>query len=87
MARVKISQREARNLRARVAELENVLDRQRSRWARDYPGGTHIWTEEDQDAGTMATFRTAKKLDRAVVVVPDMDTPTLRFYAVNPDNP
>lgn len=87
MGRLKISQREARRLRGRVQELETVLEQQRRVWARDWPGGIHVWTEKDQNAETMATFRTARKLGHAVVAVADHDTAVIRFYAVNPDNP
>ena len=85
--RRKISQRDARRYRDRVKELENVLKGQRAKWSADWPGGIHVWTEKDQNAETMATFRTARKLGHAVVAVADHDTAVIRFYAVNPDNP
>lgn len=64
-----------------------MLEAQRRVWTRDWPGGIHIWTEKDQDRETMATFRTARKLGHAIVAVADHNTPTIAFYAVNPDNP
>ena len=38
----KISQREARQLRKRVAELERQISNQRHAWAAEWPGGVHL---------------------------------------------
>ena len=39
---MKITQREARRLKKRVAELEQIQAGQRSSWTRQYPGGVHL---------------------------------------------
>jgi len=77
-----ISQREARRLRKRVEELEDVLSNQRRRWATDWPGGTNIWTTTGLAADKMASLRTAQVLRHAVVVVPHPSEDTVRYYAL-----
>lgn len=64
----KISQREARRLRKRVAELESLVSRQRERWGHDYPGGTHIGSTKPE-ATVYACVKTARALGHAVVTV------------------
>lgn len=67
-----ISQREARRLKKRVAELEAQENTRRSSWAREYPGGVCI----DTITATTETWHivnTARKLGHAVVVVPIPD--------------
>lgn len=76
-----ISQREARRLRKRVAELED-LDWQRwSSWASDFPGGTHI-AAVDVSAlpKSISAIETARKLKHAVIALNDGET--VRFYAL-----
>lgn len=62
----KISQREARRLRARVTELERELDKQRMNWSSDWPGGVHIATAENEKANA-EKIQVARKLGHAVV--------------------
>ena len=70
MKQKKISQTEARKLRRRVAELEGVLDRQRRRWASDYPGGVEICSARfDSENALPVAVRTARSLGHAVVVI------------------
>lgn len=87
MGSMKISQREARRLRKRVGELESLLRSQRMAWSREWPGGIHIWTSEANTDAKMATLRTARRLGRPIVAVADQGSPTIRYYAVNPDKP
>jgi len=63
----KISQREARELKRRVARLENELDRQRNAWVTEWPGGTHVRTLTIDDV-TLETVRVSRLLKHAVVV-------------------
>jgi hypothetical protein len=79
---MKFSQREARRLRNRVIYLENTLARQSKLWVKDWPGGVHFWTMNMVPSDSMAAIRTARALGHAVVVVPEHDNNTLRFYAL-----
>lgn len=66
-----ITQKEARSLRARVAELEGILQDQRRHWRADWPQGVNIATvagASDQEPALVAV-RTARRLGHAVVVV------------------
>ena len=74
----KISQREARALRKRVAELETVLDRQRNAWRAEWPNGVNIATVSHHETAVVA--HVARKLGHAVVVTTDGDV--LRFFAL-----
>lgn len=65
-----ISQREARKLRKRVAELENILQRQKRAFTSEWPSSVSIARLIPSDVH-MACIKTARKLDHAVVVVPD----------------
>ncbi len=82
MARRRISQREAREAIKRVAELENIIQRQRSTWWQEYFGGTEVargsWQAEDP---VPVAVRTARKLNHAVVAVGD-DGGSIRFVAL-----
>lgn len=77
-----ISQREARRLKKRVAELEAQERERRAQWATDYPGGVNFWSIGDCGADRMAAVRTARKLGHAIVAVPDMNAATIRLYAL-----
>lgn len=79
---MKISQREARRLRKRVAELEGVLKAQRASWTSTYPGGVHIETVDFSSAENPALIAvsTARRLDHAVVCV--NDGKSLRLHAL-----
>ena len=78
-----ISQREARALRKRVAELEQMERDRRKFWSRNYPGGTHIGsiTWNDPSLVCEAAY-TARKLGHAVVAVPADDRKTMMLYAL-----
>jgi hypothetical protein len=80
----KISQREARNLRKRVEELEKRNEQNASSWAREYFGGTHVATIATGEV-SHAICRTARKLGLALVVVPsDNGKHEVGVYAVRP---
>ncbi|MFK2876947.1 hypothetical protein [Rhodanobacter hydrolyticus] len=61
-----ISQREARALKRRVAQLEAAEDRRRNCYAFDWPGGTHIGSLS-ADAASLAKVDIARRLKHAVV--------------------
>lgn len=79
---MRISQREARRLRKRVAELESGIEKQRRVWGQEYIGGVQIasskWAE---DSPVPAQVKVARKLGHAVVVSGD-DNQTLYFHAL-----
>lgn len=78
----KISQREARRLRKRVDELEEIIQKQHRSWSSSYPGGTHIATQP-YNAETdflPAIVKVSRQLGHAVVVV--NDGPKLMFYGL-----
>lgn len=79
--RLKISEVEAARLKARVAELEALVESQRATWSSDWPGGVHVYTTtcEAENMAT-ATIKTARRLGHAVVVVDSGRE--LRFYAL-----
>lgn len=75
-----ISQREARELKRRVAELEAREDRRRNAWADTYPGGANIVTCPITES-TRAAVHTARLLRHAVVATLSSDG-SLRLYAL-----
>lgn len=75
---MKISQREARRLRKRVAELEEADRVRRSAWHSDWPGGVHL-TGFVAHSDIVAQVKTARKLGHAVVVTNTGDN--LQLYA------
>jgi hypothetical protein len=77
-----ISQREARRLRKRVAELEQRENRRRSRCPVDYPGGLSIATQGDVSHWTLAALRTATTLGHYVIAVARPQDRDVVFYAV-----
>lgn len=83
MKRAQISRREARRLKARVAELEEILEDQRRSWSANWPGGVHIaslsWTVEQM---TVARIATARKLGHAVVATDADDGKRIEFRAL-----
>jgi hypothetical protein len=72
-----ISQLEARRLKRRVEQLERMIEGERRRYARSYPGGVHIgqvfWSNAEHVASAV---HTAQQLGHAVVAVADG---TLKF--------
>jgi hypothetical protein len=82
MKRKAITQREARALRKRVRELENVLEGQRNAWVREWVGGTHIASfDATQDDNRFASIHTARCLGHAVVLVSN-GYRSFRVYAI-----
>lgn len=66
MSSSKISQREARRLKKRVAMLEAAEKARRSRWAADWPGGQHVMSRIDTTDANVINL--CRKLGHAVVV-------------------
>jgi hypothetical protein len=62
-----ISQRQAREYRAKWMRLSKEIDDQRRSWVRDWPGSTTIHTLT-VDSVTAAKVETARRLKHAVVV-------------------
>jgi hypothetical protein len=81
--RVKISQREARRLRKRVAELEAIEAKRFGGWATSgYPGGIHLASRKiDTDGWLNGTMRTARRLGCVLVCTID-DAGEINYYAV-----
>lgn len=78
---MRISQREARRLKKRVAELELVLTAQRSTYSQVWPGGVDIGRHTFTGTAVPEIVRTARRLGHAVVAVGD-ETDTIRFIAL-----
>ena len=62
-----ISQSEARRLRRRVRELEDLEQRRLNHWKPEWPDGTHLITMTGVSDATSATIDTALKLKHYVV--------------------
>lgn len=76
-----ISQREARKLRKRVAELEQLIEDQHRSWSKEWIGGTHIRTLDAAANGELrAAIKTARMLKHAVVVT--LSDTQILFYAL-----
>jgi|GEM_PF-1618560 len=75
-----ITQREARALKWRVAQLEQLEEDRRNRWVRDYPDGTHLGSIVISDVDA-AKIRTARLLEHAVVVT-NGDRSEIHLYAL-----
>lgn len=81
MARKRISQREAWQLRRRVRELALAESTRRGAWVSDWPDGTHLGDVELVETHHMPSkILTARKLKHAVVVT--VDGQRMRFYAL-----
>lgn len=79
---MKISQREARRMKKRLAELEQMEERRRNAWRTDYPGGVNLVNISLADRPwVIATVKTARKLGHAVVVTSNGDA-ELQFYGL-----
>lgn len=75
-----ISQREAHRIEKRVQELENERDKQRRRWSREYPGGTHLgFITRDRDWFN-GRLEAAQALHHAIVCTVE-DSGKINFYA------
>lgn len=76
-----ISQREARALKKRVAELETAEDGRRSRWALTYPGGVHLGSlPRNTEDWFFQRLETARMLSHAVVAT--TKDGAIHFYAL-----
>lgn len=69
---MKISQREAHQLRRRVRELEDELNLRTIQWTEEYPSWTTIGAERLTPI-TLAKIQVARKLKHAVMVVEKSD--------------
>ena len=76
-----ISQREARRLKKRVTELEDVINRQRRKWSADYVGGVHLGELTRERDWLTGRIEGARMLSHAVVVTEESDG-KLNFYAL-----
>lgn len=82
MKRKTISQREARELRRRVAELESQEESRRNAWTHEYPGGVNI-AQTAYNASTdflPAVIHNSRRLGHAVVCVANENN--IRYYAL-----
>jgi len=77
---MKISQREARRLKKRVAELEQKERDQRSNWCRTYPGGICLGTWTMDVDWFRGRLEAARMLGHPLVVTLDQNKAS--FYAV-----
>lgn len=77
---MKISQREARRVRKRVRELEEMENKRRMTWKSDYPGGVFLVGINVQ-SNVHAMAKTARKLGHAVVVTTNGEN-ELQLYAL-----
>lgn len=80
----RISQREARRLKRRVAALERAEDLRRVSWSQDYPGGTELTrcTWDNAKAEVPLLIRTARKLGHAVIAIAENSSGCVRFIAL-----
>jgi hypothetical protein len=74
-----ISQREARRLRRRVAELEAEVEAIWNEWLPEYMPGQRIATEPNTTSDARTAIQTARKLRHRVIAV--VDGTNIAFYA------
>ena len=78
----KITQMEARRLKRRVAQLEQMIADERRHWGASYPGGVNIGTfEMTTENHVYSAIHTASLLNHAVVCVSDSHR-KFRVYAL-----
>ena len=77
-----ISQREARRLKKRVEELEQVISDQRNRWSSKYPGGIHIGTVTMERDWFIGRIEAARMMRHAVVATVPENNGKIEFYAL-----
>lgn len=80
---MKISQREARRLKNRVVELEQLQAQQRSIWVRDYPRGVHLGSLNLDRDWFMGRIEAARMLGHPIVAIQNEAGTQIRFYAVS----
>lgn len=83
MAATKISQREARRLRAQVRELLLERETRGNAWMRTFPGGVEVCRISNTPS-VASLVRLARKLGHYVVCTVDGDDSTIIFHAVRP---
>ncbi len=76
---MKISQREARRLKARVIQLEQQDRARRNGWIAEYPG-IDIGRILNAESGIVSAIYTATKLDHAVIARVE-GSASIRFFA------
>lgn len=76
----KISQREARLMKKRVVELEEIEEARRAVWNQDYPGGVNIDQINAGNDSSARSVKVARMLGHAVVAVNAGDI--IKFYAL-----
>lgn len=79
---MKISQREARRMKKRIAELEDTFARQRRSWASEWPRGVLVGSLTSSTDTIPRVIQTARKLGHAVVCATGRDNNTVDFYAL-----
>lgn len=77
---MKISQREARRLKKRVAELEQLQRDQRDRWSQSYPYGVLLGTLPRNPDWLTGRIDAARMLGHPVIITQDK-CGTLSFFA------
>lgn len=75
---MKISQREAKRLRARVLDLESAAAKRLNAWSHEWPGGVNVDTVSVKPT-EFHIASTARKLGHAVVVVPRLSGNDYQF--------
>lgn len=78
---MKISQREARRIKKRLADMEEAERRRYSKWCSDFPGGTHMQSLTLSEIPA-ATLNATSRL--GFVMVGKIDGNILNVYAVKP---
>ena len=76
-----ITQTEARRLKKRVKELEDILEGQRRKWVLDYPGGVCLGSLPRPNDWLCGRIENARLRGHAVVVTENNDG-ELRFFAL-----
>jgi len=77
---VRISQREARQLRKQVRELSYIIERQKQRWSgKEFSPGFIAIAESRPNSDVRASIDTARSLKHAVVAV--VDGEIVRYFA------
>jgi len=77
---VKISQREARCLKKRAQELEQLHAQQRRRWGSEFPGGTELGHIKLPRDWFMGRIEAARLLGHAIIITESENA--IHFFAV-----
>lgn len=79
----KISQQQARQLRKRAEEAEQKLRQLVTRGLQTY-GGVEVGSVISMPSDTMASLRTARRLNYALYAIPREDSLSVSFRAIKP---